>query len=168
MFYAMKVLYLSLLMFVSVSVHGQTSELTLDSGVAKHVGIDEIYTKFSKAYRELDHAAFMSLYTKDAAYLVPGDNIDIGNTNITDGFKRFFDSVRSKGETLTISFQIVQRKVSGNMAYDVGIYTLRSLKDNKQIGEGKGKFVVVAMKEGKAWKFQVDGYSDLPKAIKSQ
>lgn len=162
----MKIVGLILLLFVSVSVHAQASELTLDRGVAKHAGVDEIYAKFSKAYRELDHAAFMSLYTKDAAYLVPGSNIDIGNESITDGFKRFFDSVRDKGETLTISFQIVQRKVSGNLGYDVGIYTLRNHKDGKQLGEGTGKFVVVTVKEGKTWKFQVDGYSDLPKGNK--
>lgn len=152
-------------MFMSVGVQGQSAELTLDSGVRNHVGIDQIYAKFSKAYREMDHAAFNLIYAKDAAYLVPGSNIDIGSAGITDGFKRFFDSVRSKGETLTISFQIVQRKVSRDMAYDVGIYTISNHKAGKQMGEGKGKFVVVAVKDSKTWRFQVDGYSDLPKAI---
>ena len=48
------------------------------------------------------------------------------------------------------------------MAYDVGIYTLRSFAVGNQIGTGQGKVVVVAVrgKDGK-WRFQVDGYSGL-------
>jgi len=64
---------------------------------------------------------------------------------------------------MTISFQIVQRKADQNLAYDVGIYTIRQYKDGKQVGDaGQGKFIVVAVREkdGK-WRFQVDGYSDL-------
>jgi ketosteroid isomerase-like protein len=70
---------------------------------------------------------------------------------------------KKEGRTMTISFQIFQRKADPNLAYDVGIYTIRQFKDGKPTGtEGKGKFVVVAVREkdGK-WRFQVDGYSDL-------
>ena len=153
------------LLFLSSGVYAQDApaDLSLDVGVQKHARLDDVYVRFSKAYRDLDHKPFSSLYTKDAAYLVPGSNIDIGSDKIVDGFRLFFDSVRSKGERLTISFRIVQRKVVGKMAYDVGIYTLKNYEDGKQIGEGRGKFIVVAVKDGRNWKFQVDAYSDMPK-----
>lgn len=140
-----------------------TDELSLDAGVAKHAGIDEIYRKFSKAYRDLDHKVFSELYTESAAYLVPGDDIQVGGGDIVKGFERFFDSVRGKNERMTISFQIVQRKVAGSMGYDVGIYTLSNFKGNAKLGTGRGKFVVVAVRDGARWQFQVDGYSDMPK-----
>ena len=63
---------------------------------------------------------------------------------------------------MTISFQIFQRKIDKNLAYDVGIYMIRQYKDGKEVGMGQGKFVVVAVKEkDDKWRFQVDGYSDL-------
>lgn len=158
---------LLLIGFAVLAVQAQatrvTDELTLEPGVAKHVGLDEVYRKFSKAYRELDSAAFSSLYTADAAYLVPGNMIQIGGVDIVKSFESFFSSIRSKNGKLTISFNIVQRKAEKSMAYDVGVYTLRTFsKDNVETGSGRGKFVVVAVRDGGRWKFQVDGYSDMP------
>lgn len=63
---------------------------------------------------------------------------------------------------MEIRFRIVQRRVSSDMAYDVGIFTLTQYDTAGKASTGQGKFVVVAVK-GKSgeWKFQVDGYSDL-------
>lgn len=163
----MKTLVSITILFVSLSAFAQTKvtdELTLAPGVAKHAGMDEVYSKFSKAYRDLDYKIFGELYTESAAYLVPGDNIQIGGTAVVKSFEAFFTSVRNSKENITISFEIVQRKVSGSMAYDVGIYTLTNYKDGVARGTGSGKFIVVAVREGQRWRFQVDGYSDLPKS----
>lgn len=138
-------------------------ELTLAAGVQEHAGLDEVYKRFSKAYRDLDADAFAEIYTPSAAYLVPGQEVQIGLDGIAANFARFFNSVRQRDARLTISFEIVQRKVIGPMAYDVGIYTIRTFdKEDAQIGLGKGKFVVVALREDGSWKFQVDGFSAMP------
>lgn len=157
-----KLLLLSLLLLVSFSANAQTSELVLEKGVLAHKGIDDIYRQFSESYRSLNPEIVTNLYTESAAYLVPDDDIMQGREKIRASFQGFFDSVKKDGRTMTISFQIFQRKADKLMAYDVGIYTLRSFKDGKEIGMGQGKFVVVAVKEkdGK-WRFQVDGYSGL-------
>lgn len=139
-----------------------TDDLVLAPGVKRHAGLDDVYRRFSKAYRDLDAAAFSALYTKDAAYLVPGSEIVIGSENIVRGFDRFFDAVRRDNARITISFRIVQRTVDGRLGYDVGIYTLRTFKEDKEVSSGRGKFVVVALQDGGQWKFQVDGYNDLP------
>lgn len=142
---------------------GQSRDLTLDSGVKAHAGIDPVYAKFSRAYRELDHELVGGLYSTDASYLVPNQNVLIGRDKITPTFKSFFDYVRDRKGRLEISFRILQRRVSGDLGYDVGIYTLSNLDSTGKGNTGQGKFVVVTIKDGDQWRFQVDGYSDLPK-----
>jgi uncharacterized protein (TIGR02246 family) len=143
----------------------QKGELALEKGVLPHKGIDAVYALFSEAYRTLDVEKVSSLYAENAAYLPPGNDILQGRDQIRPTFQSFFDWIKKEGRTMTISFQIFQRRAEKNLAYDVGIYTIRQFKDGKEAGKGDGKFVVVAVKEkdGK-WRFQVDGYSDLKPA----
>lgn len=128
-----------------------------------HSGIDAVYAKFSRAYRELDHELVGGLYSMDASYLVPDQNILIGRDKITPTFKSFFNYIRERKGRMEISFRIVQRRVSGDIGYDVGIYILTQFDAAGKSNTGQGKFVVVAVKDGNQWSFQVDGYSDLPK-----
>ena len=158
-----KYLLLSLLFLFTFPVYSQeTPELVLENGVAAHKEIDSIYKNFSEAYKTLDVEKVTNLYTENAAYLPPENDILQGRDQIRPTFKSFFDWIKKEGRTMTIAFQIVQRKANKNLAYDVGIYTIRQFKDGKPVGTGQGKFVVVAVKEkdGK-WRFQVDGYSGL-------
>lgn len=151
-----------LLLFFALTTLAQSDELVLEKGVPAHREIDAIYKSFSDAYRTLDVEKVSNLYTEDAVYLPPNDNILQGREQIRPTFKSFFDWIKREGRTMTISFQIVQRKVDKTLAYDVGVYTIRQFKDGKNVGTGQGKFTVVAVREkdGK-WRFQVDGYSDL-------
>ena len=150
-------------LFAALGARAQTGELTLEKGVAPHTEIDAIYKVFSDAYRTLDVEKVVNLYSETAAYLAPENDILEGREAIRPTFKSFFDWVKKENRTMTISFQIVQRRVEKNLGYDVGVYTIRQFKDGKQIGDaGQGKFIVVAVREkdGK-WRFQVDGYSNL-------
>lgn len=141
----------------------KTGDLSLDSGVKPHAGIDAVYGNFSRAYRELDHSLVGGLYAVDAAYLVPNEDVMTGRDKVTASFKSFFDYVKERKGRLEIKFRILQRRVSGDLAYDVGIYTLTQFDAEGKSTTGQGKFVVVAVKEKNEWQFQVDGYSDLPK-----
>ena len=159
----MKTLILLLILLIPLGASAQTGDLVLEKGVSAHAEIDAIYKTFSDAYRTLDVEKVTNLYSETAAYLAPDDDIVQGREAIRPAFKSFFDWVKNEGRTMTISFQIVQRRVDKSLGYDVGIFTIRQYKDGKQIGDaGKGKFIVVAVKEkdGK-WRFQVDGYSNL-------
>ena len=164
--------FISLLAAIFVIGSGATiataqSSPVRDEGVAPHDGLDAIYRRFSDGYKKLDPAAVANLYTETAAYLVPGTEIEIGRAKILASFTKFFDSVKQRNGRLEISFQIVQRQAEQTLAYDVGIYTLTSFSDNGESRTSKGKFFVVAKpdKDG-VWRFQVDGYNDLPKAPK--
>lgn len=164
-----KLILLSLFLFAAFgAVNAQTGELTLEKGVAPHAEIDAIYKTFSDAYRTLDVEKVANLYSETAAYLAPGSEILEGREAIRPTFKSFFDWVKNEKRTMTISFQIFQRRVENNLGYDVGIYTIRQFKDGKQVGDaGQGKFITIAVREkdGK-WRFQVDGYSDLKPPVK--
>jgi uncharacterized protein (TIGR02246 family) len=153
-----------LLFGVCFAAFGQGPDLSFDAGAKPHAGLDSVYAKFSKAYRDLDHEMVGGLYTLDAAYLVPGQNLTTGRDNITPTFKSFFDHVRNGKGRMEITFRIVQRRVSKDMAYDVGIFTLTQYDSAGKSNSGQGKFVVVAVKQKNGeWRFQVDGYSDMAK-----
>lgn len=151
--------------FAFLTAHGTYAQerLTLDPGVEAHKGIDEIYRKFSKAYDDLDPAGVADLYTESAAYLSPGSDVRFGRDAVLDSFTRSFDSVRTRKLTWRITFRILQREVGEDLGYDVGIYSLTTTPEEGASRTDRGKFVVVTRK-GKdgIWRFQVDGYSDMP------
>ena len=150
------------------NANGFQAALILEEGVKSHAGIDKIYEDFTKSYRTLKPEIVANLYTEDAAYLSPNRDVTNGREAILANFTRFFTNVKNRQQTMTISFRILQRKVEKNMGYDVGIYTIDFFKDGKKINESKGKFVVVAMRgKGGKWYFQVDGYSALKPAERS-
>lgn len=139
----------------------------LDEGVASHEGLDGIYRRFAEGYKKLDAAAVANLYTETAAYLAPGNEIEIGRTKVLETFTKMFDSVRQRNGRMEISFRIAQRQAEQDLAYDVGIYTLTSFNDKGEARTSKGKFMVVGKREKDGvWRFQVDGYNDLPKPPK--
>jgi uncharacterized protein (TIGR02246 family) len=138
--------------------------LVLEQGVAPHKGLDGVYRQFSEGYKKLDAAIVVNLYSETAAYLAPGSPVQIGRQKVSDIFTGFFDSVKKRNGRLEISFRILQRQVDRNLAYDVGIYTLTSFDEKGASSKDSGKFVVVAKREkSDVWRFQVDGYSSLPK-----
>ena len=165
----MKILLtLLIVLFVSFGARAQNAELVLEKGVEARREIDEIYRRFSESYRTLDAEKVINLYTETAAYLQPNDDLLQGRDKVREVFAPFFERMKKDGLTMTISFQIFQRSADKNLAYDVGIYTLRSFKDGKEASAGRGKFVVVAvMEKDDAWRFQVDGYSGLKPVKKS-
>jgi len=150
--------------FAQTSNSTTESSLVLEQGVAPHKGLDTVYRRFTEGYKKLDAASVANLYSETAAYLAPESNIQIGRQKVSGIFTSFFDSVKQQNGRLEISFRVVQRQVEKNLAYDVGIYTLTSFNQKGESSKDSGKFVVVARREkGDIWRFQVDGYSALPK-----
>lgn len=127
-------------------------------GVAPHAGVDAVYRRFAAAYDTLDADAVADLYTADALYLVPGNEVMRGRDAIRGTFAGFFDAVRSAGDRLAIRFEILDRVVARGMVSDVGHFRLG--RSGGGGSEMRGKFAVVARREGGgAWRFHVDSYS---------
>lgn len=157
-------LFAVLALFVCTASAQSAPDLILENGVAPHKGFDDVYRRFSEGYRKLDAASVAGLYTETAAYLAPGDNVNVGRQKVLKIFSGFFDSIKKQNGKMEISFRIVQRAVDRNLAYDVGIYMLTATNEKGESRRSSGKFVVVAVREkGDVWRFQVDGYNDLPK-----
>jgi uncharacterized protein (TIGR02246 family) len=150
------------LLATDIAAQEKAQSLTLSKGVVPHTGIDAIYKKFSVAYRQLDPAMVTNLYTRDALYLAPGGNIERGRDYILQNFTEFFGQIKEGGGKLEISFEIRERRVASAQAYDVGIYTLKSISSKGETRISQGKFITIArrQKDG-VWRFQVDGYSDI-------
>jgi uncharacterized protein (TIGR02246 family) len=142
--------------------NASNSSLVLEQGVAAHAAIDAIYAGFSAGYKALDAASVAGLYTQNAAYLSPDRNILIGRAQIEANFSRFFGRMEQRGDAVAISFRIVQRQVRGDLAYDVGIYTLTITAADASSRQERGKFVAVASRaRDGAWVLQVDAFSGL-------
>ena len=105
-----------------------------------------------------------NLYTDNAAYLAPDSELTIGRDKVLAEFERFFGGVKQSGGRIEITFRVVQRKISGDLGYDVGIFNLTRIPENGKASSMRGKFFVVAIKDSDGtWRFQADGYNNLPK-----
>ncbi len=155
------VIILFLILICSVTLVAQTPDLILESGVKSHTEIDAIYATFTKGYRDLNVDLVANLYTEDANYLASGNVITDGKAKIRESFAGFFDYVKKNGNTMEIKFRILTREVDKKLGFEVGIYTINTFKDGKQVKSSQGKFLVVTKKIGKKWYFRFDGYSEL-------
>jgi ketosteroid isomerase-like protein len=122
--------------------------------------MDSLYAVFTRAYETLTPGLVSNLYAEDAFYLSPGDTIQRGRAYIHGSFARFFDSVRARGDSISIAFEIVDRRVSGGLGTDVGYYNLRSWPKGEAPRTSRGKFVVIWQRRADGtWRIQADGYS---------
>ncbi|HET6362570.1 MAG TPA: nuclear transport factor 2 family protein [Gemmatimonadota bacterium] len=118
---------------------------------------EEAYAAFSAAYRAGDPAGVAALYADDAFYLAPGDEIDRGDVGRHFEFLSSFEP----GAGPVIEFEIVDREVSGDLAYDIGYFTFR--REGQPAEDApRGKFIVIWKRgEDGVWRIHADGYSDV-------
>lgn len=129
--------------------------------VAAHAAVDAIYEEFSRAYDLLDSSMVANLYTRDALYLQPSSDLIEGRMAIKENFASFFESVRDRGGSLSIRFELVEREIRDEIVWDVGYYLLRSYDSDGEIrSDSKGKFNVIAtVGEDGRWYFRLDSFS---------
>ncbi len=124
--------------------------------------IDAVYERFSQAYDEWDTQAMVDLYTDDALYLSGDGAIRRGRAAIEESFS-FLQRVKDRGETVSISFRLIDRAIEGDLAYDVGYYQTISTPADGEPRTSVGKFITVLKKQTDgSWRFQVDGYNSAP------
>lgn len=122
--------------------------------------IESIYKRFSQAYTRLDPDRAASLYTEDALYLSPGGDIRHGRNAIRETFESFFQWAADGGFNLEIAFDSVDRGIEGDLAYDIGYYTLTRRSGEEVVAKDRGKFVVVLKRQpNDSWRFHVDAYN---------
>lgn len=130
--------------------------------------IDELYRTFNDAYQSHDAGLVASLYNEDARYLEPNPELAIreGRASIRETFSGFMEWAGQNNRDLRIQFRILEREISGDLAYDTGYYLLQSKPDSVEaFGNegGVGKFVTVMGRQPDgSWKFLLDGFSPAP------
>ncbi len=127
--------------------------------------IDALYATFTKAYETFDPDLVANLYTENALYLSPGSDVRRGRAAIRAGFRRSFERTKAKGETMSIWFDRFDRRVSGDVAYEVGYFVVTYQAESGDVRRAKGKFTVVLIRQRNgSWLFHVDSYSDVPES----
>lgn len=133
------------------------------TGVAPHAGMDAIYATMRRGYEALDPDVVATAYTEDALYLPSRGDMQRGRAAIREYFAGNFKQVRQDGARLRLTFEIVERRISGDLAADVGYYTLVGSKDGEEGPPSRGKFMTVSVKDKDGvWRFHVDGDTPLP------
>ncbi len=121
--------------------------------------IDKVYETFSEAYVQLDGDMVQALYEPDAYYFYPKIPVQRGHDSFMDGFRDMFKRAADDGISLLIEFRILERKMLGDHAYDVGYYRLSKSDGNVDVG----KFVTILKEQADgSWKFILDTYSSAP------
>lgn len=136
--------------------------VTLAEGVAPMPELDGVYRRFAAAYRSLDADAAAAVYAEDVRYLPPGGPVLSGRAKAREGFATFFEALGKEGKSAEISFEVLGRGASGDLGWDVGVFTLRTARAGAEPATMRGKFVVVARRGADGtWRWQVDAYNDL-------
>ncbi|MGH9341063.1 MAG: YybH family protein [Acidobacteriota bacterium] len=100
--------------------------------------LEQVSQQFSEAVRQGDAAAIGNFYAQDATLLPPNHEIVEGRQAIQDYWNSFFQ-MGPADATLTT----VEVDGSGNLAYEVGQFTMSIQPEGQQAITDSGKFVVV-------------------------
>jgi len=124
--------------------------------------LDSVYATFSEAYARANVQLLMDrVYAPDAYYLPPGTPILEGQDQFRGQFSFLERYAREGAPGPEISFDIADRDVDGDLAYDIGVYTLRA-PDAPEDEVSQGKFVVVWKRNAQGeWRIHADSYSPL-------
>ena len=143
---------------VVAATAGAGSRVLAQEATTEAEGVfEEAYAAFSAAYRSGDAEAVAALYEDDAVYLAPGDEIERGDVGRHFGFLSSFEP----GAGPIIEFEVVDRDVSGGLAYDIGYFTFRQDGAPAE-SAGRGKFIVIWKRgEDGVWRIHADGYSEV-------
>lgn len=126
------------------------------------VAMEQVYERFTRAYRLGEPDSVVVLYTDDPLYLPPSGGVLKGREALRDQFS-FLEQIRSAGGMAHISFQSVERGASDDLAWDVGYYTLRVESPEGRTPLSRGKFFTMWRRDsGGSWRIHVDGFSPAP------
>ncbi|NIM59475.1 MAG: SgcJ/EcaC family oxidoreductase [Candidatus Aminicenantes bacterium] len=116
------------------------------------MAIEEANLKFGEAVRQGDATALAALYTNDATLLPPDSDMIQGK----QGIEAFWSQGLQMGVKDAV-LTIVDVFGSGDLAYEIGKFTLTIQPEGQEPIEQKGKYVVVWKKTADgSWKLHVD------------
>ena len=129
---------------------------------AVSAALDSTYTVFTRAYREANVQLLMDeVYARDGFYLPPESPILQGQDQFRGQFSFLERFARDGGPGPRISFDIVDRDIDGDLAYDIGVYSILPPDAAGDAEPGQGKFIVIWKRIDGDWRIWADGFSPL-------
>jgi uncharacterized protein (TIGR02246 family) len=120
--------------------------------------IEQVNARFVEAFKAGDAATIASLYTETAKMLPPDASAIAGRDAIQAEWQSWIDG---GFKDLTLEAQEVE--ASGDLAYEIGAFSLQVPGENNDMVTASGNYVVVWKRgdEG-GWRLQVDTWNDAP------
>ena len=129
---------------------------------AVEAALDSVYAVFSDAYARANIQLLMDeVYAEDGYYLPPDSPILRGQDQFRGQFSFLERYALDNGPGPEISFDIVDREIAGDLAYDIGVYTIRPPDSPDDVEPGRGKFIVIWKRIDGDWRIWADGFSSL-------
>lgn len=142
----------------------------MDEGGGEAAGPDaraallESADRWEKGALAGDAAAVASLYSEDAVLLAPGVPTAKGRAQIESALAAMFES--APATSVSIDSDAITVSESGDLAYDVGTYTMAGTTPAGEAWQDEGKYLAVLRNVGGEWKLVADTWnSDAPPAM---
>ena len=114
--------------------------------------IEQVNSQFVEAFKAGDAATIASLYT-DTAKLLPPDATEIAGQ---DAIETFWQSLIDDG-LKDLTLEAMEVESSGDLAYEVGVFSLQVPAENNAMVTATGNYVVVWKRgEDDNWRLHID------------
>lgn len=120
--------------------------------------IEQVNAQFVEAYKAGDAATIASLYS-DTAKMLPPDATEIaGHDAIQNEWQSWID-----GGLKDLTLEAVEVEASGDLAYEIGLFSIQAPAENNAMVTATGNYVVVWKRSGDGnWRLHVDTWNDTP------
>jgi uncharacterized protein (TIGR02246 family) len=120
--------------------------------------IEQVNARFMEAFKAGDAATIASLYTETGKMLPPDAAEIVGREAIQAEWQSWID-----GGLKDLTLEAQEVEASGDLAYEVGAFSLQVPAENDDMVTAGGNYVVVWKRgaEG-SWRLHVDTWNDAP------
>ncbi len=120
--------------------------------------IEQVNSRFVEAYKAGDAAAIAALYT-DTAKMLPPDATEVAGR---EAIQKLWQSWLDNG-LKDLTLESTEVEASGDLAYEIGDFTLQVPAENNTMATASGNYLVVWKRAADGdWQLQVDTWNDAP------
>ena len=119
--------------------------------------IEQVNARFVEAFKAGDAATIASLYTETAKVLPPDAAEVAGREAIQNLWQSWIDDGLKD-----LTLEAVEVEASGDLAYEIGLFTVQVPAENDAMATAGGNYVVVWKRDAGDWRLHVDTWNDAP------
>ncbi len=146
------ILYLLVIMLAMPFLVSCTTAPPPDTSAEDRQAIKAASIQFADAFNQGDAAAMAAHFTEEAKYLPPNSPMIVGREGIQAFYQASFDAGVGNFQLTMIDLHVY-----GDMAHDIGKYTLTIQPEEGEAINDSGKYLVILKRVNGAW--QLDAVS---------